>query len=273
VLGSAAGLVLGATYVGAGLEGNAPARGEAVRVALSPQENAQPPSVVAAPDAVRMTADAKLSRARELNCLTQAVYFEARGESARGQQAVATVIMNRVKNPSFPKTVCGVVYQHVAQGRGCQFSFTCDGKTERVAEPNAWDRARRVAARVLSGAVLRDVGSATHFHAIGVAPGWGPQMRRVAQVGLHVFYRLNPHAPRPIEPEADDEAVFVSAPAPAKPELRLAEAIAVPVSAVAAEPAAVPTLEIKPAAKPQEAAPAKAEAPMAAKPIPVAATS
>jgi spore germination cell wall hydrolase CwlJ-like protein len=185
------------------------------------------------PDAVRI-AQTKPSRARELDCLTQAVYFEARGESARGQAAVATVIMNRVKNPNFPKTVCGVVYQGATHRNGCQFSFACDGMVERVVETSAWDRARQVAARTLSGVVLRDVGSATHFHTTGVSPGWGSRMLRVAQVGLHVFYRFNPHAPRPVLDD-DDAPVFASAPVANPPELRLATAMLAPVAAAAAD--------------------------------------
>jgi hypothetical protein len=135
-----------------------------------------------------------LDSARQLDCLTQAVYYEARGETPRGQAAVAQVVMNRVANPSFPKTVCGVVFQGAAS-HGCQFSFACDGSMNHGLEADAWDRARRVAERALSGVVLADIGSATHFHTTAVQPDWGPQMLRVAQVGLHIFYRFNPHAP------------------------------------------------------------------------------
>jgi hypothetical protein len=98
-----------------------------------------------------------LESARQLDCLTQAVYFEARGETARGQAAVAEVVMNRVANPSFPKTVCGVVFQGAAT-HGCQFSFACDGSMRHGREADAWDRARLVAERTLSGAVLADIG-------------------------------------------------------------------------------------------------------------------
>jgi spore germination cell wall hydrolase CwlJ-like protein len=158
-----------------------------------------------------------LESARQLDCLTQAVYFEARGETPRGQAAVAQVVMNRVANPSFPKTVCGVVFQGAAQsafGHGCQFSFACDGSMRHGLEAEAWDRARQVAERALSGAVLADIGSATHFHTTSVRPDWGPQMLRVAQVGLHVFYRFNPHAPMVSPSEPQDRAMFVNLPAP-----------------------------------------------------------
>jgi hypothetical protein len=151
-----------------------------------------------------------LDSARELNCLTQAVYFEARGETPRGQAAVAQVVLNRVHSPAFPKTVCGVVFQGAAS-HDCQFSFVCDGSMRRSHEAGAWDRARIIASRALSGVVLADVGSATHFHTTGVSPAWGPQMLRVAQVGLHVFYRFNPHAPA-ARPASEERAVFASIP-------------------------------------------------------------
>jgi hypothetical protein len=277
LIGAIVGAGLGAGYLTAGLGEAALRRAETARVALGPEAGyaADPAatSVMAGqlrgterlpagldPDAARVVAT-KPTHARELDCLAQAVYFEARGESARGQQAVATVIMNRVKNPNFPKTVCGVVYQGSARRHGCQFSFACDGQAERVVERSAWGRARTVAARTLSGAVLRDVGSATHFHTTDVAPGWGSKMLRTAQVGLHVFYRFNPRAPRPAQVEdATDEAIFTSAPADPPPvELRLAEMIPT-------HEAAMPAVEAKPVLKLPDllpAAPAKTEAPAA----------
>ena len=164
-----------------------------------------------------------LDGARQLDCLTDAVYFEARGETPRGQAAVAQVVMNRVKSPSFPKTVCGVVFQGAAT-HGCQFSFACDGSMRRSLEADAWDRARRIAERTLSGQVLANIGNATHFHTISVQPDWGPQMLRVAQVGLHVFYRLNPHAPV-APPALEPRAVFVNLPMTPGGNLRLATAL------------------------------------------------
>lgn len=184
----------------------------AIRLARSHDPLAQDDAPVAA---LPLTAAArrmgsKLDSARELDCLTSAVYFEARGETPRGQAAVAQVVLNRVKSPAFPKTVCGVVFQG-ATARGCQFSFACDGSMRHGREADAWDRARLIAARALSGVVLADIGSATHFHTIDVSPAWDPQMLRVARVGLHVFYRFNPHAPV-APPQSDDRAVFVSLP-------------------------------------------------------------
>ena len=197
-----AGLALGAVAVAVILNLPAPApEGEAVRVAL-PQPAAEPQPVnsgrvvrVALPTQSQVAAHVAQvqtqaqKKARELDCLTEAVYFEARGETRDGQAAVAQVVLNRVKHPAFPKTVCGVVYQG-AKGRGCQFSFACDGRAEYASEGAAWRRARQVAARALAGVVVPQVGSATHFHVVTVQPAWGPSLRRVAQVGLHVFYRL-----------------------------------------------------------------------------------
>ncbi|HZZ70012.1 MAG TPA: cell wall hydrolase, partial [Phenylobacterium sp.] len=130
-----------------------------------------------------------LESARQLECLTQAVYFEARGETARGQAAVAQVVMNRVANPSFPKTVCGVVFQGAAT-HGCQFSFACDGSMHRGVEAEAWRRSRDVAAKALGGYVMTAVGNATHFHTVDVTPAWRSSMLRVAQVGAQIFYRF-----------------------------------------------------------------------------------
>jgi spore germination cell wall hydrolase CwlJ-like protein len=205
-----------------------------------------------------------LDASRELDCLTQAVYFEARGETPRGQAAVATVVLNRVKHPAFPKSVCGVVFQGSNRRTGCQFSFACDGSMRRGREASAWSRARKVAARALSGAVLGDVGSATHFHTTGVSPAWGPQMRRVAQVGLHVFYRFNPRGFTAPRPALQDHAVFASltpADGAAPLELRLSNAVVetAPDAGQAATPAAstpAPATEAKPTPKLPDTAPA-----------------
>ena len=202
-----------------------------------------------------------LDSARQLDCLTQAVYFEARGETPRGQAAVAQVVMNRVQNPSFPKTVCGVVFQGAAS-HGCQFSFACDGSMRRGLETGAWDRARHIAERTLSGVRLADIGAATHFHTTSVQPYWGPQMLRVAQVGLHVFYRFNPHAPvaRPMD---QNRAVFVSLPIGPVTNVRLANAVLQKTAeaTVAATGLAVPaSAEVKASvAKPADAPAASAQ--------------
>ena len=128
-------------------------------------------------------------RARALHCLTQAVYFEAGFEAAEGQQAVAQTVLNRLRHPGYPKSVCGVIYEGSLRSTGCQFSFTCDGSLEKTVVPTMWDRAQTVARRALSGFVMKDVGVATHYHADYVAPYWAPTLVKLRQVGTHIFYR------------------------------------------------------------------------------------
>nr|WP_245411680.1 cell wall hydrolase [Phyllobacterium leguminum] len=133
---------------------------------------------------------AQVFTAKEQKCLAEGIYFEARGESIKGQAAVAQVILNRVRNPAFPKTVCGVVYQNDNWRNRCQFSFACDGRRQRVTEPEHWSTAQEVAKAVSSGQIwLPEVGSATHYHAAYVKPRWASAMERVKKIGLHIFYR------------------------------------------------------------------------------------
>jgi len=144
----------------------------------------------------RMSSDNPLDGARQLDCLSDAVYYEARGESSDGQEAVAQVVLNRVRHPAFPKTICGVVFQG-AQTHGCQFSFTCDGAMRAPKEPAAWRRAQTVAGHALAGFVMTAVGDATHFHVARLGGLWGGGLLRVAQVGAHIFYRFTGHAGAP----------------------------------------------------------------------------
>ena len=126
---------------------------------------------------------------RALECLSQAVYYEAAREPQLGQEGVAQVVLNRVRHPAYPKSVCGVVYQGSARATGCQFTFTCDGSLRWAPEASLWRRARAVAERALAGHVDRTVGSATHYHARYVAPYWAPTLVKMTQVGQHIFYR------------------------------------------------------------------------------------
>ncbi len=133
-----------------------------------------------------------LDESRDLECLSQAVYYEARGETPSGQAAVAQVVLNRVRHPAFPKSVCGVVFQG-ARTSGCQFSFACDGAAKHPLESLAWRRAEKIAAKALDGYVMADVGAATHFHVTGLNAGWGGNLLKVAQIGSHIFYRFGGH--------------------------------------------------------------------------------
>ena len=198
---------------------------------------------------------AKARTRSDLECLTQAVYYEARGESPRGQFAVAQVVMNRVKHPAFPKSVCAVVFQGAGR-RGCQFSFACDGSMRGRREAVAWLRAKRVATRALAGAALADIGSATHFHTTGVSPIWAPHMLRVSQVGMHVFYRFSPRKLQrdPALPEVE-KVMLTSGPAGDALKLTPAVATAVDASLGKASPP-TPAPEGKPKAEtPPQAAP------------------
>ncbi|MDI1325732.1 MAG: cell wall hydrolase [Brevundimonas sp.] len=131
-----------------------------------------------------------LDASRDLECLTQAAYYEARGEGRDGMRAVAQVVLNRVRHAAFPNSVCGVVFQGAGRRTGCQFSFTCDGSMRGRVNQVAWNRAREVASSALSGGVFAPVGNATFFHTTGVSPGWRHAMVRVNQVGDHLFYRF-----------------------------------------------------------------------------------
>lgn len=127
---------------------------------------------------------------REQQCLASGIYFEARGESLRGQAAVAQVILNRVRNPAYPKTICDVVYQNKDWRNRCQFSFACDNIRDRVRSEQHWKMAREVAMATTAGKIwLQEVGSSTHYHAIYVRPKWARSMTKVGRIGLHVFYR------------------------------------------------------------------------------------
>ena len=125
---------------------------------------------------------------RALQCLTAAVYYEARSDPADGQRAVAQVVLKRVRDRAFPGSVCGVVYQRAAASNVCQFSFACDGSMRRPLDPAAWERARSVAAAALGGSVYAPAGAATHFHTAAISPWWAPSLAQVGRIGAHVFY-------------------------------------------------------------------------------------
>lgn len=129
-------------------------------------------------------------RERAVLCLTEAIYYEAALEPQSGQEAVAQTVLNRVRHPAFPKTVCGVVFQGSSQITGCQFSFTCDGSRDRAPVAAIWARCKRVAERALSGYVQGQVGTATFYHADYVFPRWSPSLAKITQIGAHIFYRF-----------------------------------------------------------------------------------
>ena len=130
------------------------------------------------------------SRAKAEKCLANAVYFEARGEPVRGQIAVAQVVMNRVFSPFYPNDVCDVVYQNANRHNSCQFTFACDGIPDVVTEPDAWERAKRIARDMLDGKLwMPEVAKSTHYHAYWVHPSWVGEMKKMYKLGVHTFYR------------------------------------------------------------------------------------
>lgn len=128
-------------------------------------------------------------RRRALRCLTQGIYYEAALEPTEGQEAVAQVILNRVRDPNYANSICGVVFEGAERTTGCQFSFTCDGALAQPPVSWAWNRARVVAERALAGHVSARVGTATHYHADYVHPWWAPTLNKLTRIGAHIFYR------------------------------------------------------------------------------------
>ncbi|HWE77721.1 MAG TPA: cell wall hydrolase [Pseudolabrys sp.] len=130
------------------------------------------------------------ARARAEKCLANAVYFESRDEPVRAQIAVAQVVLNRVFSPFYPKNVCGVVYQNARRRLACQFTFACDGKPDLVTEPDAWERAKRIARDTLDGKLwMPEVAKSTHYHDYWAHPDWVHEMRRMDRLGGLIFYR------------------------------------------------------------------------------------
>jgi spore germination cell wall hydrolase CwlJ-like protein len=144
-----------------------------------------------APSSFVLASAPPLAQLRAHDCLAQAIYYEARSESEAGQRAVAQVVLNRVRHPAWPNSVCGVVYQGpMRAGGGCQFTFTCDGSLRIAPRGEDWARARRFAAEALAGRVFEPVGLSTFYHANYVMPRWAPRLLKTAVIGAHIFYRL-----------------------------------------------------------------------------------
>lgn len=124
----------------------------------------------------------------ELQCLAEAIYFEARGEKRVGQQAVAEVIINRVKSDKFPDKICEVVMQGGSDRHRCQFSYNCDGLPESISEKDAYAEVRTLAFRVMQGEIKPVTGGATYFHTTWANPRWARTFEKTAEIGSHVFY-------------------------------------------------------------------------------------
>lgn len=122
-------------------------------------------------------------------CFAEALYFEARGETTEGLFAVGEVILNRVDSAAYPNTLCGVINQGTGRKFACQFTYTCDGIPEVISEPAAWQRVGKVAQLLMDGAPRQLTSGATHYHTTAVSPSWARRFPRVAQYGVHLFYR------------------------------------------------------------------------------------
>jgi spore germination cell wall hydrolase CwlJ-like protein len=204
----------------------------------------------------------EFDRARAVTCLAEAVYYEAASQGDDGEAAVAQVVLNRVRNPVFPKTVCGVVFQGSNLPTGCQFTFTCDGSMARPPSADGWRRAKLIAERALGGYVQKSVGEATYYHANYVVPYWQPTVLKVAQIGAHIFYRWNGELGRPSAFNGSYAGVEPVVPIPpgiaAQDIPSMTEAPAAVASAAAH---AAPDAEAKPAVKIVEMAAAPSIAP------------
>lgn len=156
----------------------------------------------AAPEVAPRTFSEQAVNVREHNCLSQAIYYEARGETQRGQVAVAEVVMNRVRSPAYPNTICEVVYQGSTRSTGCQFTFTCDGSLRDRPRGRAWERAQRTATAMMLGYHRPITQNATHYHTHAVNPVWNSGLVETTNIGSHVFYRFPNRAERATYQEA-----------------------------------------------------------------------
>jgi spore germination cell wall hydrolase CwlJ-like protein len=155
------------------------------------QINASTPFVVGAVPPARpfLFTGSDADRQMATDCLASAIYYEAGNEAIEGQRAVAQVILNRVRHPAYPRTVCGVVFQGSERRTGCQFTFTCDGAMARVPSPDAWMRMRMRAQEMLGGLVYAPVGLATHYHTDWVIPAWSAKLDKIRAERTHLFFR------------------------------------------------------------------------------------
>ena len=168
---------------------------------------------------------------RERRCLSTAIYFEARGEPKRGQVAVAQVILNRVRSPLFPETICGVVFQGQMR-KGCQFSFACDGHTDNPRNDEQWATAQDIAKQITAGELwLPEVGYSTFYHANYVSPRWAGSMSKIDKIGRHIFYKKRNEEPYIVDAAAGEAGAPEQAPDSATSMFSLTPALAL-VSAV-----------------------------------------
>lgn len=184
-------LSLPAALPAAAMNGTESAQATGVMRAIqTPSDGTITPARLALPESEEPTAADSGIDAAELHCLSEALYFEARGERLTGVFGVAEVILNRRDSGVYPDTVCGVVNQG-ANGQlwGCQFSYNCDGQPETIHDQEAWDRVSSVARTMLDDGPRNFTNGATHYHTRAVSPSWASRIPRTAEIGAHLFYR------------------------------------------------------------------------------------
>lgn len=193
----------------------APARAQS----LDPIQAFQPPWLDAATPSVSAAPAARAAPVRyrdDMTCLAAAIAYEAGNQSDAGQQAVAEVVLNRLKSGHYGASVCAVVFQGAWRRTGCQFSFTCDGSLSRALEPGAWAVARAVAGRALAGRAIDRTDGATHYHTATVTPFWRTGLHAVGRIGAHLFYRPARAGEQPERPASPTSAGSVR-PVPSGP--------------------------------------------------------
>jgi spore germination cell wall hydrolase CwlJ-like protein len=174
-----------------------PAEEAAVRAAIEAELAAQSGYDGPRPRGIAFPQASSADSARALQCMTQAIYYEAGNEPEAGQRAVAQVVLNRVRHPGYANTICGVVYEGSERSTGCQFTFTCDGALARRPVPSVWAQSQRYAREAIAGRSFGEVGYATHYHTLDVWPYWGRSLTMTNMIGRHLFHRLRGTASSP----------------------------------------------------------------------------
>jgi spore germination cell wall hydrolase CwlJ-like protein len=176
-------LATASAAVGASLTSRSAVKAVKVEPAVVKTEAVQPVKLTAA-DAV------KNQLLAEHRCLSEVLYYEARGEGDKGQKAVAEVVFHRMNSGNYGHSICAVVYEGAGRP-GCQFTFTCNGDLDRKKDDIAWLNSERLAAQILTDQAWRKdtTGGATNYHATTTEPVWAPTLVKTGQIGNHVFYR------------------------------------------------------------------------------------
>ncbi|MEM8694954.1 MAG: cell wall hydrolase [Pseudomonadota bacterium] len=170
---------------------------EAIRAAIEAELAAHSGYEGPVPAGISFRQASGADRERALHCMTQAIYYEAGTEPEAGQRAVAQVVLNRVRHPSYANSICGVVYEGSERRTGCQFTFTCDGALARRPVAGVWARAQRYAREAIDGRAFGEVGYATHYHTLDIWPYWGRSLTMTNMIGRHLFHRLRGSAGGP----------------------------------------------------------------------------